>query len=136
MPWRTATWWVTQQSTKCTGWAGCCWTANFTFALNGTKKFHLQKTKLNDEIKQLFDNFDKTDLSEPRSTGTRSTGYEQNGIHKLPTKIDHTITMLLDWADANINLLLIKKEIFICMTLGAMCQKTKFRKNFFTFKQD
>ena len=35
--------------------------------------------------------------------------------------------MLLDWADANINLLLIKKEIFICMTLGAMCQKTKFR---------
>jgi len=44
--------------------------------------------------------------------------------------------MLLDWADANINLLLIKKEIFICMTLGAMCQKTKFRKNFFTFKQD
>ncbi len=62
-----------------------------------------------------------------RSTGTRSTGYEQNGIHKLPTKIDHTIRMLLDWADANINLLIIKKEIFICMTLGAMCQKTKFR---------
>ena len=30
------------------------------------------------ETKQLFDNFDKTDLPEPRSTGTRSTGYEQN----------------------------------------------------------
>jgi hypothetical protein len=30
-----------------------------TPALNGRKKFHLQKTKLNDEIKQLFDNFDK-----------------------------------------------------------------------------
>jgi len=56
-----------------------------------------------------------------------STNYPQKSI---------TITMLLDWADANINLLLIKKEIFICMTLGAMCQKTKFRKNFFTFKQD
>jgi hypothetical protein len=77
MPWRTATWWVTQQSTKCTGWAGCCWTANFTFAskekeekvckfntpaLNGRKKFHLQKTKLNDEIKKLFDNFEQKDL--------------------------------------------------------------------------
>ena len=33
-----------------------------TPALNGRKKFHLQKTKLNDEIKKLFDNFEQKDL--------------------------------------------------------------------------
>ena len=74
MPWRTATWWVTRRSTKCTG-SGCCWTANFTFALKKIKVLTKQSNFSITSTKQIFQSQDLQVMNK-----MVSTNYPQKSI--------------------------------------------------------